>query len=140
VRSRSIRGRERSMRQAFQALLALFGVIVIGISLAHFAIGPQAIIGGTAVNPTMAGEDRFFAGLFLCSGVALLWCAIDVQRKRVYVNLLAAAFFVGGLGRLLAVLLDGAPHPFYVAMLVLELALPPVMVVVARRVGEPASA
>jgi hypothetical protein len=88
----------------------------------------------------MAGEDRFFAGVFLCSGVALLWCAIDVQRKRVYVNLLAAAFFVGGLGRLLAVLLDGAPHPFYVAMLVLELALPPVMVVVARRVGEPASA
>jgi hypothetical protein len=100
------------MRQAFQALLALFGVIVIGISLAHFAIGPQAIIGGTAVNPTMAGEDRFFAGVFLCSGVALLWCAIDVQRKRVYVNLLAAAFFVGGLGRLLAVLLDGDRIPF----------------------------
>jgi hypothetical protein len=86
------------MRQAFQALLALFGVLVIGISLAHFAIGPQAIIGGTAVNPTMAGEDRFFAGLFLCSGVALVWCAIDVQRKRVYVNLLAAAFFVRGAG------------------------------------------
>jgi hypothetical protein len=126
------------MRQAFQAFLALFGLIVIGISLAHFAIGPQAIIGGTAVNPTMAGEDRFFAhGLFLCSGVALLWCAVDVQHKLVYVNLLAAAFFVGGLGRLLAVLLDGAPHPFYVAMLVVELALPPLMVIVAGRVAAP---
>jgi len=42
------------MRQAFQTLLALFGVI------------------------------------------ALLWCARDVQHKRVYVNLVAAAFFVGG--------------------------------------------
>ena len=58
-------------------------------------------------------------------------------NKRVYVNLLAAAFFVGGLGRLLAVVLDGTPHPFYVAMLVLELALPPLMVVVAGRVAEP---
>ncbi len=125
------------MRQAFQALLALFGVIVIGISLAHFAVGPRAIIGGTAVNPTMAGEDRFFAGLFLCSGIALLWCAADVQHKRVYVNLLAAAFFVGGLGRLLAVVLDGTPHPFYLAMLVLELALPPLMVIVAGRVAAP---
>jgi hypothetical protein len=125
------------MRQAFQAVLALFGVIVIGISLAHFAVGPQAIIGGTAVNPTMAGEDRFFAGVFLCSGIALLWCAVDVQHKRVYVNLLAAAFFVGGLGRLLAVVLDGTPHPFYVAMLVLELALPPLMVIVAGRVATP---
>jgi uncharacterized protein DUF4345 len=125
------------MRQAFQALLALFGVIVIGVSLAHFAIGPQAIIGGTAVNPTMAGEDRFFAGVFLCTGIALWWCAVDVQHKRGYVNLLAAVFFVGGLGRLLAVMLDGAPHPFYVAMLVLELALPPLMVVVAARVAAP---
>ena len=54
------------MRQAFQTFLALFGLIVIGISLAHIAIGPRAIIGGAAVNPTMAGEDRFFAGLLLC--------------------------------------------------------------------------
>jgi hypothetical protein len=87
------------MRRAFQAFLALFGVIVIGISLAHFAIGSQAIIGGAAVNPTLAGEDRFFAGLLLCCGIALLWCARDVQHKRVYIELLAAAFFVGGIGR-----------------------------------------
>src|SRR5262245_9930151 len=99
------------MRQAFQGFLALFGVIVIAISLAYMAIGPRAIIGSVAVNPTMAGEDRFFAGLLLCFGIALLWCARDVQRKRVYVNLLAAAFFVGGIGRLLSVVLDGAPHP-----------------------------
>jgi Domain of unknown function (DUF4345) len=127
------------MRQAFQAFLTLFGVIVIAISLAHLAIGPRAIIGGVAVNPTMAGEDRFFAGLLLCYGIALMWCARDVQRKRVYVSLLAAVFFVGGLGRLLAVVLDGAPNPFYIAMLVLELALPPLMVVAAKRVCQPAS-
>jgi hypothetical protein len=74
---------------------------------------------------------------------ALLWCARDVQHNRVYVNLVAAAFFVGGIGRLLSVLLDGAPHPFYVAMLSVELALPPLMVVVvvvvvvAKRIAEP---
>jgi hypothetical protein len=123
------------MRQAFQVFLTLFGVIVIAISIAHMAIGPRAIIGSVAVNPTMAGEDRFFAGLLLCYGVALLWCARAVQSKRVYVNVLAAAFFVGGVGRLLAILIDGAPNPFYVAMLVLELALPPLMVVIGSRVA-----
>jgi hypothetical protein len=61
----------------------------------------------------------------------------DVQHKRVYRNLLAAVFFVGGIGRFVAVLVDGAPHPFYVAMLVVELALPPLMVVAANRVAEP---
>lgn len=124
------------MRQAFAVVLALFGVIIIGISLAHFAIGPEAIIGGTAVNPTMAGEDRFFAGVFLCLGVALLWCARDVQRKRVYINVLAAAVFVGGIGRLVGLILVGTPHPFYIAMLALELVLPPLMVLAAARVAE----
>jgi hypothetical protein len=127
------------MRQAFQAFLALFGVIVIAISLAHMAIGPEAVIGAVPVNPTMAGEDRFFAGLLMCYGIALLWCARDVQRKCIYVSLLAAVFYVGGIGRLLSVLLDGAPHPFYVAILVLELALPPIMVVAATRVAESAN-
>ncbi len=122
------------MRCAFQAFLVLFGVIVIGISLAHLAVGPDAIIGGTDVNPTSDDEDRFYAGLFLAYGVALLWCARDVQRKRVYVNLLATVFFVGGIGRLLAVVLVGAPHPFYVALLVLELVLPVLMVLAAARV------
>ena len=123
------------MRRAFQAFLVLFGIIVIGISLAHFAIGPDAIIGGTDVNPTSDGEDRFYAGLFLCYGVALLWCARDVQDKRVYVNLLAAVLFVGGIGRLLAVALVGTPHPFYLAMLVVELVLPVLMVLAAARVA-----
>ena len=123
------------MRQAFQVFLALFGVVVIAISIAHMAIGPRAIIDSVAVNPTMAGEDRFFAGLLLCYGIALLWCARDVQHKRVYVSVLAAAFFVGGVGRFLAILIDGAPNPFYLAMLVLELALPPLMVLTARRVA-----
>jgi hypothetical protein len=127
------------MRHGFQAFLALFGVIVVAISVAHLAIGPPAIIGSVAVNPTMAGEDRFFAGMLLCFGIALLWCSRDVQRKRIYVNLLAAVLFVGGIGRLLAVVIDGPPHPFYVAMLALELAIPPLMVVTAKKVAAPVS-
>ena len=39
----------------------------------------------------------------------------------------------------LAFVLDRIPHPFYVAMPVLELALPPLTVVVAKRVAKPAN-
>jgi hypothetical protein len=128
------------MRRAFQAFLALFGVIVIAISLAHLAIGPNAIIGGSAVNPTSDGEDRFYAGIFLCYGVALLWCARDVARKRLFVIFLAAVTFVGGIGRLLSVILVGPPHPFYLAMLAIELGLPPLVVLMAKRVTDPSHA
>jgi hypothetical protein len=128
------------MRQMFQGFLVLFGVVVIGISLAHLAVGPDAIIGGSVVDPTSDGEDRFFAGMFLCYGLAVLWCARDVQHKRGYVNLLAAAMLVGGIGRLLAVILAGAPHPFYIAMLAVELGLPPLIMLAAKRVEAPGRA
>jgi hypothetical protein len=70
------------MRRLLQGFLVLFGVIVVGISLAHFAIGPNAIIGGGRVNPTSDGEDRFYAGLFLCYGLGLLWCARGGAKGR----------------------------------------------------------
>jgi hypothetical protein len=55
--------------------------------------------------PTMDGEDRFFAGVSLCLGI----------------------------GRLPAVILVRAPHPFYV-----EMRLPPWITLGAKRVAEPA--
>jgi Domain of unknown function (DUF4345) len=127
-------------RRLFQGFLVVFGVVAIGISLAHLALGPEAIIGGSTVNPTSDGEDRFYAGLFGCYGVALLWCARGVERKQVYVNVLAAALLVGGIGRLIALILVGPPDPFFVAMLVLELVLPPLMALAAKRVAQPAAA
>jgi hypothetical protein len=129
-----------AIRRLFQGFLALVGVIAIGISLAHLAVGPEAIVGGSAVNPTSDGEDRFYAGLFGCYGVALLWCARSVERKQVYVNVLAAVLLVGGIGRLVALIVVGPPDPFFVAMLLLELVLPPLMVLAAKRVAQPAAA
>jgi Domain of unknown function (DUF4345) len=91
-------------------------------------IGHDAIIGCSAVNPTSDGEDRF------------LWCARDVAGKRLFVIFLAAVTFVGGIRRLLSVILVGPPHPFYLAMPAIELGLPPLMVLMAKRVTDPSQA
>ncbi|WP_160112771.1 DUF4345 family protein [Mycobacterium sp. 3519A] len=39
--------------------------------------------------------------------------ARDVARNRALINLVAAAFFIGGIGRLIALAVDGPRHPFY---------------------------
>jgi hypothetical protein len=124
-----------ALRRVFQTFLVAFGIIAIGISLAHLAVGPEAIPGGSAVNPTSDGEDRFYAGFFGCYGVALLWCARGVERKQVYVNVLAGVLLVGGIGRLIALIIVGPPTPFFVAMLVLEMVLPLLMVLAAKRIA-----
>jgi len=98
------------MRQAFQTLLALFGVHRDRIFARPFRDRTQRNHRRRGVNPTMAGEDGSSPDC-CCVTASLLWCARDVQHKRVYVTCWPR-FFVGGIGRLLAVLLDGAPHPF----------------------------
>jgi hypothetical protein len=112
------------MRRTTQILVALIGVVVVGIALVHLALGGAAVIGGSPLNATAEGEHRFFAALFLCYGLAFLWCVPDIETKRRPLNLLAAAFLFGGLARLLSIAISGPPNAFYSVMLVVELAMP----------------
>ena len=133
------------MRQAFQAFLALFGVIVIAILLAY---GDRP----ASDRRRRGGEsDDGRRGPVLRRTVALLRDRPAVVRTRcatqTHVRQSAGRSVLRRRRRAfpsfawaqLAVALDGAPHSFYVAMLVLESALPPLMVVVAKQVAEPAS-
>lgn len=125
------------MKRALQIFLVLFGVVVIMISLAHLAVGHAAVMGGSPVNATSDGEDRFFAGIFLGFGAAVIWCARDVERKFVLISALSAICLVGGIGRLLSLLFVGTPHPFFIAMLVVEFVVPAILVAWAHHVAEP---
>jgi hypothetical protein len=122
------------MRRGLQVFLGLFGATVILVALLHIVLGPAAIPGSIPVNATMDSEDRFYATFFAAYGVALLWCIRDIERKSRFVYSLAATFFVGGLARVVSILAVGPPNAFFLAMMVLELVIPPVMVFMQARV------
>lgn len=124
------------MRRTTQVLLAITGVAVVGIGIAHLLLGGAAVIGGSPLNATAQGEHRFFAALFACYGLAFLWCVPTVETKKRQINLLAATFLVGGLARLLSIALSGPPNAFYSAMLVIELALPAILFFVNSRIPQ----
>src|SRR5215469_10321957 len=114
------------MLQALSLFTALFGLICAGIAVAHLAIGPRVIPGAIPVNATMDSEDRFYATLFLGFGLAAIWTSRDLRsRSRLFVSLMAV-FFVGGLARIISFIMVGPPNPFFEAMTVLELVIPPV--------------
>ena len=52
---------------------------------------------------------------------------------------LAAVFFVGGAGRAFSWLMIGAPHPFFLLLMTIELALPPLLVLLWWRAGGPSA-
>ena len=106
-----------------------FGISVIGISLGHIVFGPSVIPGSIPVNATMDSEDRFYAVFFLTYGAGVLWCLKDWRTKLYEIWFLMALFFVAGLTRLISIAAVGLPHPFFVAMTIVEFLLPPFVMV-----------
>jgi hypothetical protein len=112
------------MRRTTQILVTVIGLATVGIALVHLLLGGAAVIGGSSLNASAEGEHRFFAALFLCYGLAFLWCVPGIEAKRRPPNLLAAVFLFCGLARLVSIAISGPPNAFYSAMLVVELATP----------------
>lgn len=124
------------MRRTLQAMLAAGGVAAMGIGLAHVALGPALMIPGAgAVNATLDSEDRFYATLFVAYGAALLACARDIDDRRDCIRFLALTLFGGGIARVVSLLAAGWPHPFFVAMMLVELVLPLVIVAMLARIA-----
>lgn len=128
------------MRRILQIWLVVFGVTCAGIALAHLLFGSSTIIGGGSVNATIDSDMRFYALLFMVYGLALVWCARDVETKALPINLLSLIFFVGGLTRILAWAATGKPNWFYVLMIPVELVLPIINYFLVRAVCRPAVA
>jgi hypothetical protein len=76
----------------------------------------------------MDSELRFYAPFWGAYGIALLAVARDLAQLSRWVLWLALLFFVGGLGRVISYLAIGAPHPFFQALMVIELVTPPLLV------------
>ena len=112
------------MKKSLQIFLWLFGATAIFIALLHVVLGPSVIPGSVPVNATMDSEDRFYATLFAAYGVALFWCARDLESRSREVYFLAATFFIGGLARLVSIAAVGLPNDFFIAMTTLELLIP----------------
>ncbi|MFF2395643.1 MULTISPECIES: DUF4345 domain-containing protein [unclassified Nocardia] len=119
--------------RVFQVWLRVFGVAVVGIALAHLLFGQATYIGGGEVNATMESDLRFYSVLFAAYGAAFIWTAADVVGRARVIDALGLLFFLGGLARILAWTVAGAPHAFYVLMIPVELLIPVAHAFVVRR-------
>ena len=139
------------MRTLLRVLLAGLGgsAVLIALSILTLGAGATAAAGERVFDalsgwrgpasppwpPTMDNELRFYAGLWGAYGVILLLAARDYFGWAVRVPWLAVVFFVGGAGRAFSWLVVGAPHPFFLLLMTIELALPPVLVLLWWRAG-----
>jgi hypothetical protein len=83
---------------------------------------------------------RFFSGLWLGLGVALLWLIPSIERQTVLFRAIWGAIFVGGIGRLLSMVMAGTPPAPFVFFTLLEIVGAPLFIYWQHRVARAALA
>ena len=79
-------------------------------------------------GPTVDSELRFYAAIWMAYGVMLIATARKLNLHLNRVPLLSAVFLAGGVGRGLAYVFTGPPHPAFVILMVTELVLPVIFI------------
>ena len=121
--------------RAFRAAVGALGVVPFATGLASLARGTAIVRGGGTTDPNVESEHRFLAAWWTALGPALWALAPTAERRRREVAFVGATLFAGGLGRVAAARRHGRPHPLYVALGAVELALPVALVAWQRAVG-----
>jgi len=139
-------------RRALSVLMIALGVAAIAIGLSIFlwgaaftahlteqlydrAAGPVAST--ETLGPVFESELRFYAPFWVVYGAILISTARRFPERLGRVPALSALFFAGGVGRALAWLQAGPPHPAFIGLMLSELTLPLIFLVLwalARRV------
>ncbi|MFF0390255.1 DUF4345 domain-containing protein [Kitasatospora sp. NPDC004615] len=122
--------------KALHALMLAMGYGCVAIGLFHVLLGNSAIPGESSAGPTIDSLGRFFGAIFAGYGVAWLQAARQSPIRTTAVRWLAGILFLGGLGRILSLAVHGWPHWFQVALGIVELALPPLFLWLARTDSE----
>jgi Domain of unknown function (DUF4345) len=122
--------RERGYLQKTVAVLAL---VPVSAGLFGVLFGPA--LTGDQVSVSADSHFRYLSGLLLGIGL-LFWSTTPaMEEKTGRFRLLALLVFIGGLARLLGLVLTGVPSLYMLASLALELVITPVLALWQTRVA-----
>ena len=121
------------------AFLYAGGAVPVLTGIYAVLTGSGGIPGENEAGASVESELRFYAVLWIAFGAALIWTAPRAARETKLVRALMAVLFAGGIARAIAWAAEGRPDGLFVVLLVLELAIPPLVVLWQRRVARDAA-
>ena len=119
-----------TLRLVLRIAAAVF-IVVAGLHLS-FGLDADRMLGAvvpaaTVAEPSLDSQNRFYGVAFSLYGVLLYLCASDLRRYAAVLRCVLWVFFAAGLARLVSISTHGVPPPFVLALLVSELAAPPLL-------------
>jgi Domain of unknown function (DUF4345) len=110
--------------KALTRLAWLMGATCVAIGLFHLLLGTASVPGEGNAGATVDSRERFYGAIFAGFGIAWCWAARQTPMPARLVRWLAGIFLLGGIGRVLSLVLHGRPNWFQEILTVIELALP----------------
>lgn len=112
--------------------------IVGGLHLV-MGLGADVLLGATIdaeaiADPVLDSQNRFYGVAFALYGVLFYLCASDIPKYSLVLKAVLWMFFAAGLARLVSIGVHGMPSLVVVGLLVVELFLPPALVLWLNRV------
>jgi uncharacterized protein YjeT (DUF2065 family) len=110
-------------KRLLQITTALLGLVPLltGIITMLGVHDPLYSAAGIPALPVLDSNLRFFGGVWLGLGIAILWLVPRIETETVLFRAIWGAIFLGGAGRLLSILLVGTPPIPFVGFTALEL-------------------
>ncbi|GEC55813.1 uncharacterized protein YjeT (DUF2065 family) [Bradyrhizobium japonicum] len=117
-------------RRALQIATALLALVPIltGIITMLGVSDPLYASSGVPTLPVLDSNLRFFGGVWLGLGLALVWLVPRIESEGVLFRVVWGGIFLGGIGRLLSMLMVGLPPLPFVGFTALEVIGAPLFV------------
>ncbi|MHC2333569.1 DUF4345 domain-containing protein [Bradyrhizobium sp. USDA 4454] len=124
-------------RRALQIATAALALVPIltGIITMLGVSDPLYASSGVPALPVLDGNLRFFGGVWLGLGLALLWLVPRIESESVLFRVVWSGIFLGGIGRLLSMVMVGLPPLAFVGFTALEVIGAPLFVYWQHRVA-----
>lgn len=123
----------RRVATVIRVVLVGLGAVATGTGIMVAARGTAAIPGGA---PTAASNDsvlRFSSIWWAAQGPAAIRLARDPHLDESRLRAVSVTTFLGGIARLGAARTSGWPHPLFRVLTIVELVVPPALLVLRRR-------
>ena len=125
-------------KRTLQITMGLMGTIPVVTGLLGL-LGveePPYVAAGVPPIVVLDTNLRFYAGVWLGLGLAFYWLIPTIERQTVLFRVLWAMIFIGGIGRLLSMMLLAWPPVAFVAFTALEIVGAPLFIWRQSRVSK----
>ena len=126
-------------KRALQIVTGLLGVVPVVTGLLGLMGVADPFYVAVGVPPIVVLDTnlRFYSGIWLGLGLTFLWLIPTIERQTVLFRVLWGMIFIGGIGRLLSMMLLAWPPAPFVAFTALEIVGAPLFIWWQSRLSGP---